>query len=47
MAGLNVLGREGAGVATFRSHRFRRISGTCCSTIVLPLEWEVLSGLQP
>ena len=29
------------GVATFRSQRFRRISETCCSTIVLPpLEWD-------
>lgn len=29
------------GVATFRSQRFRRISDTCCSTIVIPpMEWD-------
>jgi len=29
------------GVATFRSQRFRRISETCCSTIVIPpMEWD-------
>ena len=29
------------GVATFRSQRFRRISETCCSTVVIPpLEWD-------
>ena len=29
------------GVATFRGQRFRRISETCCSTIVIPpMEWD-------
>eukprot|EP00960_Hanusia_phi_P052755 761634-Hanusia_phi.AAC.4 len=29
------------GVATFRSQRFRKISETCCSTIVIPpMEWD-------
>ena len=29
------------GVATFRGQRFRRISETCCSTIVVPpMEWD-------
>lgn len=29
------------GVATFRSQRFRRISESCCSTIVMPpFEWD-------